>query len=273
MQEQSWALALAELIYFIPSSIPVTYCLWKHRRTGLAGWTLLLAFVLLQLIGSGLTVSAGQHGKPSSTAIIITSVGLSPLMLGLAGVVHEWTKVAGMFSTKGAKKYAMAAILGYHVLVVGAIAIYAIGASDAFQQPPKSGGEGMFKAGIVLLLMLFLALCGVFGYFALKFGTKASRPLFWSITLSLLLLALRILYQVAATFSTNPALSPVDGDIAYKVVFQFLPGALILLAMVTGGVMSIKSDYQPARSDVLLNTRDMESGSGSDVARPRRDGD
>jgi hypothetical protein len=85
MPTHTWDLAVAELVFYIPSAIPVFYCTWIYRKTALVGWIFISAFVLLNLIGSGMIVSAGEEGVPSTTAIILISVGLSPLLVGLAG--------------------------------------------------------------------------------------------------------------------------------------------------------------------------------------------
>jgi hypothetical protein len=42
-------------------------------------------FVMLQIVGSGMIVGAGQKGQPSNIAITLISVGLSPLLVGVAG--------------------------------------------------------------------------------------------------------------------------------------------------------------------------------------------
>jgi hypothetical protein len=92
MPTDTWDLAVVEFVFYVPSALPVLYCTWAYRQTALVGWIFVVAFVLLQIIGSGLIVAAGKEGQPSSTAIILISVGLSPLLVGVAGYVffHEW---------------------------------------------------------------------------------------------------------------------------------------------------------------------------------------
>lgn len=45
-----------------------------------------------------MTLSAGQNGTPSTTASLITNVGLSPLILSVVGVIHEWITIGGVMS-------------------------------------------------------------------------------------------------------------------------------------------------------------------------------
>ena len=257
MPTSSWDLALVELIYYIPTSIPLLYILWKHRRTGISGWLFLFAFIMLQAIGSGMTLSAGENGKPSTGSIIVSNVGLSPLILGICGIIHEWVNISGILSTKQAKKWAQVTVILYHLLVLSAIAIYAIGASDSFQRPPPEGAQALWKAGVVLLLSLWIGLYAIFGLLVRKIGRHTSAALFWSIAISFTLLGIRIIYQCIATFdNSEPSFNPITGSVVFKVVLEFLPGALILLVMVTGGVMSIQQQgtaYDTGESDIPLN--------------------
>lgn len=85
MPTQTWDLAVTELAYYIPSALPVLYCVWSYRKTALAGWLFMFGFIMLQIIGFGMIVSAGQDGNPSTAASIIIGVGLSSLLIGFEG--------------------------------------------------------------------------------------------------------------------------------------------------------------------------------------------
>ena len=253
-----------ELIYYTPSTLPMAYILYTHRRTGLAGWTFLLIFTILQSTGAGMIVSAGPHGTPSSIAVIIVQVGLSPLILGLAGAVHEYGKLTGV--TRGRERGVPAANVGFHVAVVTAIAIYAVGASDSFKRPVPKNAEALFKDGILLLLILYLVLCAVFlAIVRATNDTRTARPLLWTTAMSLGLLAVRLVYSAVSAFNqSDPALNPVTGRIVYQAVLVFLPGALIVAAMVAGGVMTTHMrDYGRVESAAIPLTRAQRSSDGS----------
>lgn len=75
----------AVLAIYIILAIPVLYLVVKHRRHGLLGWLMLFVFCTIRVIGSGT-----QMKNPSSSAgSIISSIGLSPLLLATAGILHE----------------------------------------------------------------------------------------------------------------------------------------------------------------------------------------
>src|ERR1700761_3513895 len=204
MPTPTWDLALAELVFFLPTLIPSIYCLWKHVRTGLGGWIFLIAFVILQVVGAGMIVSAGENATPAqipSTAVITTNVGLSSLLLGTSGIVHQYTKLSGYLKTRKAERFAIAYSILYHFLAVAAIAIYAIGASNAQDPSSKSNSKTLWEVGILLILLLWILLDVVFVFIVRSTGIRASTALFWAITISLALLGIRVVYQTVATFN------------------------------------------------------------------------
>ncbi|KAK3696360.1 hypothetical protein LTR37_018025 [Vermiconidia calcicola] len=230
-----WILALVELLYYVPSAPPLIYVLWKHRHTGISGWLFLLVFVILQCTGCAMIVSAGKGGTPSSTAIIIVQVGLSPLILDTR-VLRTYWDGKGPQGTEDHhdRKHV------FHVAVGTAIAIYAVGASGSFKQPPPATARTLYKTGIVLVLVMFLALCTAFGLVAWQSkGVHEAKALFYTITISLMLQTIRTVFAVTSAFSQDdPSFNPVTGRVVYQVVFVFLPGALVVSAMITGGALT-----------------------------------
>lgn len=73
-------LSTAELAIYAILCLPVLYLLVRHSPVGLLGWFYLLAFCTLRIVGAA--VSASSAG-------IISSVGLSPLLLAASGILHE----------------------------------------------------------------------------------------------------------------------------------------------------------------------------------------
>lgn len=77
----------AVLAIYLVLFFPAAYTAWKHGTRGLAwiGWGYFVVFCLLRVTGSAMQVA-----DPGSTgAAIISSVGLSPLTIAAAGVLHE----------------------------------------------------------------------------------------------------------------------------------------------------------------------------------------
>ena len=85
----SGSLAVVELVIYVPLFPASIYLLLKHGRHGLFGHAYLIAFIVLRLAAAGLTIGASISRTTSTTAAIMDSVGLSPLLLSLAGFLHE----------------------------------------------------------------------------------------------------------------------------------------------------------------------------------------
>jgi hypothetical protein len=79
----------AQLAIYAALSIPVIYILFRHGRIGLIGWFYILGFCSLRVVGGALSLSSDKSGIPSTTAATISSIGLSPLLLGISGLLHE----------------------------------------------------------------------------------------------------------------------------------------------------------------------------------------
>ena len=142
--------------------------------------------------------------------------------------------------------------------MVAAIAIYAVGASDSFRQPPPTNAAALREAGVLLLVALFVLLCATFAIIAVR--SKESPPpsaLLWSIIASLILLAVRLVYATVAAFKLHDVtLNPLTGRIVYQIVLEFLPGALIIAVMVVGGLMTFQVELPKFDA---ANMRDISS--------------
>ena len=85
MLDPSSQLSVSYLVIYIILAIPVIYNLVHHGKYGTLGWGYLLAFCFLRMTGAGLQLS----NQASSTAGVLTGIGVSPLLLAVLGVLHE----------------------------------------------------------------------------------------------------------------------------------------------------------------------------------------
>jgi len=77
------------LIIYASLSIPILYFAYKHGTRAILGWAYLLIICSLRVIGPALEINSIKNHKSSTGAIVISSIGLSPLLLGSIGVLHE----------------------------------------------------------------------------------------------------------------------------------------------------------------------------------------
>lgn len=78
------SLSAATCTIYSVLAIPVLYLLVRNGRYSLLGWLFLFFFCTLRMVGGGLAVN-----DTSVAANIISSVGLSPLLLATASILHE----------------------------------------------------------------------------------------------------------------------------------------------------------------------------------------
>ena len=82
-------LAVATLIIYLILIQPTLFCLWAHGRRGFLGWWFLQAFCLIRIAGNAVQLHVDATHETNSHALLINSIGLSPLMLAAAGILHE----------------------------------------------------------------------------------------------------------------------------------------------------------------------------------------
>ena len=243
MPTPALSLAIVEVVFYSLMVPPVLYVAWEHRRPQTMGWVFILLFLILQITGSAITLHAGTTGLSSTTGAIITGIGLSPQLLGVLGVLHECAHLSGFLKYKNDSKYLKVALAIYHVGVVTAVPVYAVGQSGTSQSPPKENSASLSKAGICLLLLLWLllAVAAVWhSFWALKSngsnGSNNLHMLLYAILGSTALIGVRVIYQTIATLSDTS--SSNHGNATYIGGLQFLPSALMVLVLMIGGVLS-----------------------------------
>lgn len=75
----------ADLAVYLLLSPIVIYIFFCHRWTGFLPWYYLTVFCIARIIGGGLGIR-DSNGLPAN---IIQSVGLTPLILAVDGLIHE----------------------------------------------------------------------------------------------------------------------------------------------------------------------------------------
>lgn len=83
------AIADAQLAVFAVLALPATYNLIKHGARGFLGWFYVCLFCAVRIVGSAMEINDLKKGTLSVATEVISSLGLSPLMLSAAGVLHE----------------------------------------------------------------------------------------------------------------------------------------------------------------------------------------
>ncbi|KAJ3963179.1 hypothetical protein N0V92_000003 [Colletotrichum tropicale] len=234
--------SLAVLVIFITLSIPTLFVTFKHGVRGWAilGWGYLFIFCSLKIIGSGMAL-----GDPeSSGATIVSSVGLSPLLLALSGVLHE----ARFYYTSPSKRSAnhkqdLIFVLMFHMFTMLGVVLIAIGMSRLMKHASPddvSKGWTLAKVGAVILFLSWVALAAgaaftVFQGYMRSDGRpqkKAAVMLLTAVLFALPFVGVRVIATLAYAASENSSLSAATGSVMVKVwlyLFEELAATLILV--------------------------------------------
>ncbi|KAJ5639908.1 uncharacterized protein N7484_007770 [Penicillium longicatenatum] len=214
----------------------VGYIFIKHKWTGLLPWYYLSIFCVARIVGGAL----GVQDSSSLAANIIQSVGISPLILAVDGLVHEarvyrypsknpllgWSVVIGTTGTMGV-----------------AMALSIIGALDIYEGKAKPDSYSFWKAGsaLVVVLWAFQLVWSTISIFHRKEMTYAptfqgSTALLQGAIVALLFIGVRVIYNLVAVCTQRRDLSPVNGSIAVRVVLLFLPEVFATLTLIIVGL-------------------------------------
>ncbi|CBF82328.1 hypothetical protein AN9205.2 [Aspergillus nidulans FGSC A4] len=229
------ALSAATCAIYAVFAIPVVYLLVRHGRYGLLGWLFLFFFCTLRIIGGALAVH-----DTSIAANIISSVGLSPLLLAISSILHE----ARHYRIQSLdKKLEWAAVFAYHILVVAGVALTAAGFAKLQQhEQPLDKAEKITKAGISILAVAWGVLVGWTGLSFIAPRRRnsslmsAGTALLMAVAFSLIFIGIRVFYSVAALCTQRASLNPTTGSLAVRVVLGFLPEVIATLSIILAGI-------------------------------------
>ncbi|ROW10382.1 hypothetical protein VMCG_02020 [Cytospora schulzeri] len=244
------SLSAAELAIYIILCIPVLYILVRHWPNGVLGWFYLFAFCTLRIISGAMSLK--NHGGSAS---IISSVGISPLLLAACGILHEARAYRAINLLQ--KPFEVIIVTVFHMFVTGGLALVAAGAS-ALQNHHSSAATALrslrlLQAGMAILTVswVLLVLCAVASAWPLR---KAERNavlfrdgtiLLLSVIFSLIFIGIRVLYSLVAFSTQKPYLNPATGSLTIRVLLSFLPELIATCSFIFAGVQTrrIARDY------------------------------
>jgi hypothetical protein len=149
MLSQPGQLAAAELAIYLLLTIPCAYTLYTHGKHGLLGWFFIVAFCSLRIIGSALEISDEKKNSTSDSTQIISGIGLSPLILGVLGVLTEANHYLREHRS-WLLRWPAEVVL--HLTVGAGLALVVVGIKD---------GKALAKVGYILFVVVWVAVLGL----------------------------------------------------------------------------------------------------------------
>ncbi|VUC33518.1 unnamed protein product [Clonostachys rosea] len=234
-------LSIAQLAIYATLSVPTFFVLWKHGVAGLLGWGYLLVFFSLRIVGCAMQLSG------STSAAIISNIGLSPVLLATAGILHE---AQVRLRPELNHKLEWLKVILYHIQVTGGIALLAVGASHLQSSPhPTVGDRSMAKAGMGILTSAWIVLaiwiilsCRPFPR-VFRVERDTGSMLLISTLVSIPFLGIRVIYGLVTLVSTNAS----NPSMAVRVVCTTLPEMIPAIIFCSVGLYTA---IRPARHEV-----------------------
>lgn len=248
----NWELACAELAYYTIALLPIAYIFYTQGRPALRAWIYLSLYTGLQIAGNAIIAAAGPDGEYSYIGPVLASVGLSPLLIGTAGILHQWfgTTRFSRNSYPGLSKKVQIISIVFHVGATMSIALIAAGGSLAAQSDPPSYALTLLRVGVIVLFAMFLILCGVTVWLSFKYMRDSSKALIWAVIISLPALAVRYIYELFSSFSSNLDFNPIYGKLVFRIVLEVVPQAFVLLVLIVGAIVHTEDEI---KHDVLID--------------------
>ncbi|KAJ5085776.1 hypothetical protein N7532_010547 [Penicillium argentinense] len=246
MPSSTEGLELAQLAFYVLTSLPAIYCLIRHGRIGLLGWIYVFAMCGLRLVGNGIAYhSLSTTGEPNRAASIISGIGLSPLLLAALGILHEANH--SIQSTLPAILSGFGMLIP-HIVIGGGIGLAAASGSHTVL---LKVGLIVFATGwsMVVALVLVSAKANATHrrlgkerkvWFATPISAKDSSnesnvKLLFGIMIALPLIGIRLIYAIVVAFKYG---SPSGGSLAVEVIFGTLPEFLVMITYLSAGIVT-----------------------------------
>jgi hypothetical protein len=251
----AWLLAVIQLVFYIIGAFPLLLTTYLHRSSGhISGFIYLILTSALQIVGNALMVAAGKEGTPSEIAIILTSVGLSTLLMGIVGVMELWlggTRM-GRNDKMGGSGGRWTWTKGFHLGAVVGLVFVIIGADETVYNPGASWPPYLARIGAVVLLLVWAVLTVVFISLAFRYGAHSNRFLLFAVAFSIPVLGVRYVFEAVTLFqeygsssatsssssSNSNALALSNAPIWEQVALKAVPSGLIVLFLVAGGLFA-----------------------------------
>ncbi|KAF2167621.1 hypothetical protein M409DRAFT_22422 [Zasmidium cellare ATCC 36951] len=220
-------LSIVELVLYAPLLPLTTYLLFRHGRHGILGYYYLSAACTVRAVSDIVQLATSVNDStPSLGATILSSVGLSPLMLALAGMLHENHHYRlEMSNNTAAVKSRITKLLWFVQINIHSISNSAI---------------KLREAGSIILLLLWIGLGQYAVYLAYRCRDLPNRNgivslAFWNL-LDSPFIGIKVIYNVVYAFDHDDAtLNPNTGSLAVKVVLVVLPSLVVAVLLTIGG--------------------------------------
>ena len=249
-------LSCVELALYAPVSPLALFIAYRHGRHGFLGWFYLnisiavrIAADIAQLIDNKRSAPA----TPSLTAAILSSIGLSPLLLAVSGILHELhhylLQSSATAATKKKSRWPLFTQIQIHTLCSVGMVLLILGSIHLAEAKSTSDANAAYKlrsAGAVLWFVTWLALIQYVAWLFFRYrGLQHKIPRSvaalrnWTLV-ALLFSGAKAIYAAVYTLDhADTGINPITGSFAIKVVLVVGVQFFAVVAMMVGGWLSL----------------------------------
>ncbi|UKZ74575.1 hypothetical protein TrVFT333_002245 [Trichoderma virens FT-333] len=236
-------LSAAKLAIYLVLLQPALFCLWKHGKTGFLGWLFVQLFCVLRIATGGIGLHGNQKGE---AAVILNSIGLSPLLLAISGILHEARRAV---NPRLNRRFDILLELKYHALVQLGMILIILALVKLMNGDPVSKSKTLLNIGSALSCIAWglLTLWAVWSnYMAREYSSYSSmqtvdngKILLKGVFVALPFVGIRLVYGVV--FLHLQTTHPDSGFLTSKAVqicLSFIPELICINSLIVVGVIT-----------------------------------
>lgn len=260
-------LYIAEVIVYLLIFPLTLYLGYRHGSAGFLGYFYLNLTCGVRIAADIVSLLPANRDAthPTISSAILSSIGLSPLLLALSGFLHEvhvrlvdFTHTAR--EAKGKKRWLWfvqiqihgVSVLGMVLAIIGSVKL--ISSGETLTTTEVNNAEKLRSAGAVLLLVT----CACLGQYALYLfhlarninaglsGSNVLEQMAYWVFMAMPFAGLRCVFTVIYTFDRHDSeLNPMTGALWVKVVFVVLASLGAVIGMCMSGWLGQEVSRKP----------------------------
>ncbi|CAG8161299.1 unnamed protein product [Penicillium salamii] len=300
--------AIAELIIYIPTAILTIWVVLRHGFHKQLGWIYLCIFCGIRVGGAVMEILSTKNpdnANDKEWAVILQSVGLSPLLLSTLGLLKRVSdetsqrvpsdpnskrntmlqslehfgiagKILGIYNKRATATSRRSKIVQLlHLPALIALILSISGGTDQASSTVSDHATGRTetRAGIILFLLIYVGACILWAITLrdMSLMNTSQCRLFFAVLLALPLIAVRLLYSLISDFGNNPQFSLINGDVKIQLVMATIEEFIIVFMYTILGVFTPRSTAGIIAGQSNYATEDVEYGVQQGHGRPTYD--
>ncbi|KZF21816.1 hypothetical protein L228DRAFT_269270 [Xylona heveae TC161] len=236
-------LAIAEIVYYAPALVLAVIVMLRHGFRRQLGWIYLAILALVRIIGSSMQIASEQDPSNTgliTTAAILSSVGLSPLLLAMAGLLKRVDDSLPSSHRLPGRTFTL-----LHIPTLVALILAITGGSEESSSPTSNnGGRKFMKIAIIIFLVVYVIQSALtfLTLFKLRHVPQGERKLVYAVTGSIPFLAVRLLYSLIGAFEspTKLTFNTVVGNVFVQAFMAVLEEFVIVAMYLAAGLLVAK---------------------------------